>query len=63
MHNLRTLSVKSSTVTFSPGPMMVYALTAIETKVSGGMFISMWFVADVLVQLNNSLSELSKQTS
>ena len=63
MYNSRTLSVKSATVTFSPGPMMVYAVTAIETKVSGGMFISVSFVADVLVQLNISLSELSEQTS
>ena len=63
MHNSRTLSVEFSTVTFSPGPMIVYALTAIEREVSGAMFISVWFVVDVLVQLNISLSELSEQTS
>ena len=63
MHNSRILSVKFSTITFSPGPIMVYALTAIETEVSGGILISAWFVADVLVQINISLPELSEQTS
>ena len=62
MHNSRTLSVKPATVTFSPGPMMVYAVTAIETKVSGGMFISESFVADVLVQISISLSEQTSYT-
>ena len=46
------LSVESSTVTYSPGPMMVYALTLNVTTVLGGMFVSVWFVSDVLVQIN-----------
>ena len=49
---LRMLSVESSTVTYSPGPMMVYALTLNVTTVLGGMFVSVWFVSDVLVQIN-----------
>ena len=52
---LRMLSVESSTVTYSPGPMMVYALTLNVTAVLGGKFVSEWFVSDVLVQINNSM--------
>ena len=33
---VRMLSVESSTVTYSPGPMMVYALTLNVATVSGG---------------------------
>ena len=46
------LSVESSTVTYSPGPTMVYALTLNVTSELGGMFVSVWFVSDVLVQIN-----------
>ena len=46
------LSVESSTVTYSPGPMMVYALTLNVTTVLGGIFVSVWFMSDVLVQIN-----------
>ena len=52
---LRMLSVDSSTVTYSPGPMMVYALTLNVTAVSGGKYVSVRFVSDVLVQVKVSL--------
>ena len=55
------LSVESSTDTYSPGPMVVYALTLKVTSVSGGKFISVWFVTEVLVQINFLL--MLKQTS
>ena len=55
MNYLRMLSVDSSTVTYSPGPMMVYALTLNATSVSGGKFVSEWLVSDVLVQIKDSL--------
>ena len=55
------LSVESSTNTYSPGPMMVYALTLKITSVSGGKFVSVWFVHDVLVQINFLL--MLEQTS
>ena len=45
------LSVDFSTVTPSPGPMMVYALTVNVTAVLGGKYVSVWFVSDVLVQV------------
>ena len=61
MNYLRMLSVESSTVTYSPGPMMVYALTFNEASVSGGMFVRVRFVHDVLKQLKVSLK--LRQTS
>ena len=55
------LSVESSTVTYSPGPMMVYALTLNITTVSGGKSVSVWLVSDVLKQIRGLLR--LKQTS
>ena len=55
MNYLRMLSVDCSTVTYSPGPMIVYALTLNATSVSGGKFVSVWFVSGVLVQIKNLL--------
>ena len=58
---LRIPSVDSLTVTYSPGPMMVYALTLNVASVSGEKFISVWFVSDVLVHIKVSL--MLEQTS
>ena len=49
------LSVESSAVTYSPGPMMVYALTLNVTTVLGGQSLKVCCVADVLVQINSLL--------
>ena len=61
MNYLRMLSVDSSAVTYSPDPMMVYALTLNVTSVSGGKSVSVWFVCDVLVQIK--VLQWLKQTS
>ena len=44
----RTVVVDVCIVTFSPGPMMVYALTLNTTKVLGVRSLSVCCVADVL---------------
>ena len=51
LHNnrcLRIISVDALSVMFSPGPMMVYALTLNTTTVLGGRSLSVCCVADVL---------------
>ena len=47
--HLRILSVDACPVTYTPGPMMVYALTLNVTTVLGGRSLSVCCVVDVLV--------------